>query len=154
MSYTIASLMANAVDTDSNEHFISAMAFGNGGAVEDSSSNITYNSPNVDNSYDTLYNQIYLKQIVGETGNEIIVSTGTSNAYADLIITATLDYSENMDQADAVSEGEIVTSPGKFSEIGLVSQAGKLLTHLIFQPVQKTDTRKIKITYTLRITVG
>ena len=43
-------------------------------------------------------------------------------------------------------QGEFV-----FDELGLISESGKLLTHVIFSPVQKSLNRLIQIDYTVRI---
>jgi hypothetical protein len=81
----------------------------------------------------------------------VVHTTGTT--YTDIIVTCTLDYNEpsGQDQYDDTStiEGDYV-----FDEIGLVSQQGRLLTHLIFHPVQKSANRKIQIVYTVRISTG
>jgi hypothetical protein len=81
-----------------------------------------------------------------------VVHSG-GNTFSDIVITSTLDYGEPIGQAalddTADLEGDFV-----FDEIGLVSQQGRLLTHLIFHPVQKSANRKIQIVYTVRISVG
>ena len=84
--------------------------------------------------------------------NTTVVHTG-GTTYTDVVIISTLDYGEpvGQDPLDDTSsqEGDFV-----FDEIGLVSQQGRLLTHLIFHPVQKAANRKIQVVYTVRISVG
>jgi len=41
-----------------------------------------------------------------------------------------------------------------FDELGLRTQAGTFLTHVVFHPVQKSANRKIQVLYTIRITAG
>ena len=66
-----------------------------------------------------------------------------------------LDYGEpsGQDAFDTASDAE---SLYVFDELGLVSQGadgadGRLLTHVIFHPVQKSLNRLIQIDYTVRV---
>lgn len=157
MSVAIASALSNSLGINGFGGFINGLAFGNGGVVVDGSGNITYNAVNVDNITDELYNQTYLKLVNFSVDEDIdnntqVVHTG-GTTFSDVIVTCTLDYGEpvGQDPYDDTTdqEGEYV-----FDEIGLVSQQGRLLTHLIFHPVQKAENRKIQVVYTVRISVG
>lgn len=157
MSFAIASALSNTLGINENAGFIQSMAFGNGGVVVDGSGNVLYNTVNVSDISDELYNRVYTKTVdfsVGEDAenNTTVVHTG-GTTYSDVVITCTLDYSEpnGQDPYDdtGAQEGEFV-----FDEIGLVSQQGRLLTHLIFHPVQKSANRKIQVVYTVRISIG
>ena len=70
-----------------------------------------------------------------------------------------LDYSEPPDQG-SFDNGTQMESAFTFDEIGLLSYNGtdssgnemtKLLTHVIFHPVQKSLNRQIQVDYTIRI---
>ena len=157
MSFAIASALSNTTGVNTFSGFIQSVAFGNGGVVVDGSGNITYNSVNVSDITDELYNQTYIKVVDFSTdldadNNTTVGHTGGAT-YSDVVITCTLDYGEpvGQDPLDDTSdqEGDYV-----FDEIGLVSQQGRLLTHLIFHPVQKSENRKIQVVYTVRISVG
>ena len=157
MSFAIASALTNTVGINSLSGFIATLAYGNGGVVIDGSGNITYNTVNVENSTAELYNQTWAKNVNfsiddDADNNTTVLHTG-GTTYSDVVITSTLDYGEpvGQDPLDDTSsqEGDFV-----FDEIGLVSQQGRLLTHLIFHPVQKSANRKIQVVYTVRISAG
>ena len=65
-----------------------------------------------------------------------------------------LDYGEPSGQ-DAVDNATNADSLYVFDELGLVSYnpagQGRLLTHVIFHPVQKSLNRLIQIDYTVRV---
>jgi len=157
MSFALASALGDVTNTRNTKGFIDRLAFGNGGVVVDGSGNITYNTVNVDNVTDELYNQTYSKQVnfsdVEDAGNNMGVVHEAGTTFSDIVVTCTLDYGEPVGQDPlddtANQEGEFV-----FDEIGLVSQQGRLLTHLIFHPVQKSANRKIQVVYTVRFLVG
>ena len=157
MSVAITSSLIKAVDVNGYEGFIKSMAFGNGGVIVDGSGNVTYNSVNTSNVTAELYNQTYTKDVNKtsvddlETNSSLVHSGGTT--YSDIIVTCTLDYNEPAGQ-DAIDDTSSQNSTYVFDEIGLVSQQGRLLTHLIFHPVQKSANRKIQVVYTLRISAG
>lgn len=147
--------IANAMSLGTG--LISTLALGNGGVVVDGSGNIVYNAVNVTDITDSLHNQTYAKDVsksIAHAPDNHTTSAHTAGTtYSDVVVTCTLEYGEptGQDPLDdtANQEGDFV-----FDEIGLISQQGRLLTHLIFHPVQKSTNRKIQIVYTLRITAG
>jgi hypothetical protein len=74
--------------------------------------------------------------------------------YTDILVTCLLDYGEPSGQ-DAVDAATNTESLYVFDELGLQSYSasgtGRLLTHVIFHPVQKSLNRLIQIDYTVRI---
>lgn len=145
---------------------IYAMAFGNGGASIDATGVITYLPPNTVGQNTALYNQTYQK-IVDDTlvintdplNNKMSVNHVNGKLYSDILVQCLLDYSEPSGQSafdnGTDTEGEFV-----FDEIGLLANYGvdtegdtvtKLLTHVIFHPIQKALNRQIQIDYTIRI---
>lgn len=157
MSLALASVLTNTTNSNQQGSFIKSLNFGNGGVVVDGSGNITYNTVNVDGVTASLYNQTYSKSVDFSIEDDVENNTTVSHAggtnFTDVIVTCTLDYTEPVGQDPlddtADQEGDYV-----FDEIGLVSEQGRLLTHLIFHPVQKSANRKIQVVYTVRISVG
>jgi len=137
--------------------FITNMAFGNGGTSVDSTGVITYLPPNTFNQSATLYNQTYEK-IVDNTSvlnldpqrNYIEIRHTPGLIYTDLFVSCLLDYGEPSGQ-DAFDNTTTLDGEYVFDELGLISESGKLLTHVIFHPVQKSLNRLIQIDYTVRI---
>ena len=76
--------------------------------------------------------------------------------YSDVLVTCLLDYGEPAGQF-AFDNASTLDSPFVFDELGLKGfsaagpGAGKLLTHVVFHPVQKSLNRLIQIDYTIRI---
>jgi len=141
--------------------FIQNMAFGNGASTVSGIGTVTYFAPNTSGSNAALYNQTYTKPVndasplnLAPETNYIRVNHLNGNVYTDVITTCLLDYNEPSGQAafdDSTTEnGDFI-----FDELGLVSYdsstGGKLLTHVIFHPVQKSLNRQIEVVYTLRI---
>jgi hypothetical protein len=142
------------------------MAFGNGGASVDETGVITYLPTNTTGQNAALYNQTYTK-IVDDTSvlnsdptrNKMLVSHTAGKVYTDIIVQALLDYGEPAGQA-AFDNSTQMQSTFVFDEIGLLADYGsdefgnelsKLLTHVIFHPIQKSLNRQIQIDYTVRI---
>ena len=155
-------------DALSNRGFgtIYKMAFGNGGASVDETGIITYLPPNTTGETAGLYNQTYNK-IVDDTNisntdqlrNKMTVNHVSGKVYTDIIVQCLLDYGEPAGQA-AFDNGSQTESPYVFDELGLLGAYGtdengnemtKMLTHVIFHPVQKSLNRQIQIDYTVRI---
>jgi hypothetical protein len=142
------------------------MAFGNGGASVDETGIITYLPPNTVGENSALYNQTYAK-VVDDTNinnnnptrNKMVINHTSGKVYTDILVQCLLDYSEPSGQA-AFDNGSQLESAFVFDELGLLSYNGtdnsgnelnKLLTHVIFHPVQKSLNRQIQIDYTVRI---
>ncbi len=153
--------LANSV-TNRSTGYIEEMHFGNGGTAVDSTGVITYLTPNNTGSNSSLYNQTYYKSINDLSAlnndtarNKIVVRHTTGNKYTDIIVTSLLDYGEPSGQA-AFDNTTTMSDTYVFDEIALYSWEGtagegKLLTHVIFHPVQKSLNRLIQIDYTVRI---
>jgi hypothetical protein len=74
--------------------------------------------------------------------------------YTDIVISCLLDYSEPIDQ-EAFDNSPTLEGNFVFDELGLKSYDpagnGKLLTHVVFHPVQKSLNRLMQIDYTIRV---
>lgn len=155
-------------DTLSNRGFgeIYQMAFGNGGASVDETGIITYLPPNTTGQNAALYNETYAK-IVDDTSvfnpdptrNKMTVNHTSGRLYTDILVQCLLDYGEPAGQG-AFDNSTQTDSDYIFDELGLLANYGtdsdgniitRLLTHVIFHPVQKSLNRQIQIDYTVRI---
>lgn len=142
------------------------MAFGNGGASVDDTGVITYLPPNTTGQNAALYNQTYEKIVddtsvfnLDPTRNKMSVSHTVGKVYTDILVQCLLDYGEPSGQA-AFDNSTQTDSEYVFDELGLLANYGtdvsggqttRLLTHVIFHPVQKSLNRQIQIDYTVRI---
>jgi hypothetical protein len=142
------------------------MAFGNGGAAVDQTGVITYLPPNTTGQNAALYNQTYAKIVddtsvfnLDPTRNKMTVFHTTGRTYTDILVQCLLDYGEPSGQ-DAFDNSTQTDSVYVFDELGLLANYGtdnsgdiitRLLTHVIFHPVQKSLNRQIQIDYTVRI---
>ena len=142
------------------------MAFGNGGASVDETGVITYLPPNTTGQNAALYNQTYAKIVddtsvfnLDPTRNKMTVFHTTGRVYTDILVQCLLDYGEPAGQA-AFDNSTQTDSNYIFDELGLLENYGtyangniitRLLTHVIFHPVQKSLNRQIQIDYTVRI---
>lgn len=137
--------------------YIQSMAFGNGGTSVDSTGVITYLPPNTYGQNATLYNQTYSK-IVDDTSaldldparNYIQIRHTPGTIYTDVFVSCLLDYAEPPGQ-ESFDNSSTMQGSYVFDELGLISESGKLLTHVIFHPVQKALNRLIQVDYTIRI---
>lgn len=142
------------------------MAFGNGGASVDETGVITYLPPNTTGQNAALYNETYAKVVddtsvfnLDPTRNKMLVSHTAGKIYTDILVQCLLDYGEPAGQA-AFDNSTQTDSTYVFDELGLLANYGtnvtgdiitRLLTHVIFHPVQKSLNRQIQIDYTVRI---
>lgn len=153
-----------------NNSYVYEMHFGNGGLIIDETGNITYNdvTDNLSTGLEAgLYNPTYFKVVdkvdtannSDVINNNVVINHTTGLNYTDLVVTCTIE--ENEPNAD--SDDSLVDNPGDyngdyiFNELGLKSRgsngknSGYLLSHIVFDPVQKSANRVIQIVYTLRI---
>ena len=157
ISISLADSIAN-----SGQGFIYEMAFGNGGTAVDPTGIITYLTPNSTGTNASLYNQTYSKVVddrsvsnLDPTRNYIETRHVTGVNYTDVFITCLLDYGEPAGQ-QAFDNSTNFNGEYVFDELGLKTWNGsadnlRLITHVIFHPVQKSLNRQIQIDYTIRI---
>ena len=137
------------------------MVFGNGGTNVDPTGLITYLTPNTVGINTSLYNQTFSKVIdqsavenADPIRNKMEIRHVSGATYSDIIISCILDYGEP-DGQEAFDNSQDMSGNFVFDELGLVSfnptGTGKLLTHVIFHPVQKSLNRLLQIDYTIRI---
>jgi hypothetical protein len=137
------------------------MVFGSGGTIVDPTGLITYLTPNTIGVNSSLYNQTYTKIVdqnatenVDPIRNKMEVRHISGATYSDILISCLLDYGEPLNQA-AFDNSVDMDSDFVFDELGLKSYNpngdGKLLTHVVFHPVQKSLNRLLQIDYTIRI---
>jgi hypothetical protein len=152
--------MVNSI-SNQNQGWIYEMAFGSGGTTVDPTGLITYLTPNTVGINSNLYNQTYKKVVdpnsVENTDpirNKMEIRHISGATYSDVIITCTLDYSEPEGQ-EAFDNSQDMDGNFVFDELGLKSYSpsgeGKLLTHVVFHPVQKSLNRLLQVDYTIRI---
>jgi hypothetical protein len=142
--------------------FVYEMAFGNGGSSVDPTGVITYLPPNTIGQNADLYNQTYQKVVNDKSAanqdpenNRMTVLHTAGTVYTDILVTCLLDYGEPPEQ-QAFDNSTNFNGEFVFDELGLKSWNGapdnlRLITHVIFHPVQKSLNRQIQIDYTLRI---
>ena len=141
---------------------IYSMAFGNGGSSVDPTGVITYLPPNTTGQNADLYNPTYSKVVddlsasnTDPSRNKLTVLHTTGNVYTDIVVSALLDYGEPAGQ-QAFDNTTDFNGDFVFDELGLKTWNGsannlRLITHVIFHPVQKSLNRLIQIDYTVRV---
>lgn len=156
MSIALAESLSNA-----GQGWIYEMSFGNGGTSVDPTGIITYLTPNSTGTNASLYNQTFSKIIddrsvnnLDPVRNKIETRHVSGTNYTDILVTCLLDYGEPNGQ-EAFDNASNPESLYIFDELGLRSYSptgtGRLLTHVIFHPVQKSLNRLIQIDYTIRV---
>lgn len=157
MSEALALSLANK-----GQGFIHEMHFGNGGTSVDTTGVITYLPPNTTGATADLYNATYYK-VVDDTSslnddptrNKIEVRHTPGLVYTDILVSCLLDYGEPQGQ-QSFDNSVNMDDEFVFDELGLKSWGGelgesRLLTHVIFHPIQKSLNRLIQVDYTVRI---
>jgi hypothetical protein len=156
MSISLAESLGNG-----GTGWIYEMSLGNGGTSVDPTGIITYLTPNSTGTNASLYNQTYTKVIddrsvnnVDPIRNKIETRHISGTNYTDILVSCLLDYGEPSGQ-DAFDNATDEASSFIFDELGLRAYSstgtGRLLTHVIFHPVQKSLNRLIQVDYTVRV---
>jgi len=157
----LSEALALSLSNRSTGH-IHEMVFGNGASTVSGTGAVTYFPSNVRGQSAQLYNQTYRKVVddlsplnTNTSDNNLRVQHTQNNTYTDIVITCTLDANEPAGQ-QAFDNATDVEGTFVFDEIGMksfspIEGTGKLLTHVIFHPVQKSLNRTIEIVYTIRI---
>ena len=162
ISEAIAYSLANK-----GQNYIYEMHFGNGGTSVDPTGIINYLPPNVNTGNSNLYNPTFAKIVdntsalnADPTRNKMEIRHVPGRVYTDIIVSCLLDYGEPSGQS-AFDNSTNLEDTYTFDELGLKARStdgtsgltttGKLLTHVIFHPVQKSLNRLIQIDYTVRI---
>ena len=141
---------------------IYSMAFGNGGSSVDPTGVITYLPPNTTGQNANLYNPTYSKVVDDNSSantdtsrNNLTVTHTSGKVYTDILVSCLLDYGEPSGQ-QAFDNSTDFDGDYVFDELGLKTWNGsatelRLITDVIFHPVQKSLNRQIQIDYTVRI---
>jgi hypothetical protein len=156
MSLALAESLANQ-----GYGFVYEMSFGNGGTSVDPTGIVTYLTPNSTGTNASLYNQTFTKVVderavanTDPTRNKTEIRHVSGTNYTDVLVRCLLDYGEPAGQ-DAFDTAGSSENLYVFDELGLRSYSesgtGRLMTHVIFHPVQKSLNRLIQIDYTVRI---
>tara|TARA_R110001592_G_scaffold119612_7_gene322888 strand:- start:781 stop:1413 length:633 start_codon:yes stop_codon:yes gene_type:complete len=159
MALAMARVLGGEVDAGSGlSYVIKKMAFGNGGTLIDGTGTIEYRSTNTDTEAGALYNKTYEKLVDGTDAilpseNTTVVQKFDGLVYSDIVITSTLDYTEPAAQA-TIDNSTNLTGNFAFDEIGLITETGSYISHIIFHPIEKSANRKIQVIYTIRIRAG
>lgn len=157
-SISLARSLSNRPDS-----WIQEMVFGNGGARISETGVITYLPPNTVGQTAQLYNQTYYKVVndqsplnLDPSKNFMQYAHSTGATFSDVIINCTLDLGEPAGQ-EAFDTAVDLQGNFVFNELGLKDYSsngqntGRLISHVIFSPIQKSLNRQIQIVYTIRI---
>ena len=118
-------------------------------------------TPNSTGTNASLYNQTFTKVVddrstsnTDPVRNKIETRHVSGTNYTDIVVTCLLDYGEPEGQ-DAFDTATDADNLFVFDELGLKSYnpsgTGRLITHVIFHPVQKSLNRLVQIDYTVRV---
>ena len=138
------------------------MALGNGGTNLDIANNVIYLPPNTTGVGARLYNQTYEEVVSSkfvdyppdELNSVVSASPISPSIWSMTITTCVLSMNEPAGQALAEQLVTNINDPYIFDELGLMTEDGLLITHLIFAPLLKHAGREIEIVYTLTIAVA
>jgi hypothetical protein len=154
MSIALAQSLAN------KKGWIKEIVFGNGGVKLNAANEYIYTAPQTIGKSATLHNQTYSKVVddnnldedTDPTRNFMQVQHVTGNYYTDILIRATLEKNEPSDQNLFNNDTQVI-SEYTFSEAGLKTYQGDLITHLVFQPIVKAANITLVMDYLLRIQI-
>lgn len=156
-SYAIAASLTGLKDGGGNPYGnIRYMAFGNGGARVTSSNKFIYSVPQTIGRAASLYNETFRKDILtsdDKEGTYMNVTHAVGNEYSDIVVRCTLKRDEALGVLGSVEENGSIITEQTFSEIGLVTSGGDMITHLCFFPLLKSQNSELIFDYILRIQI-
>jgi len=140
--------------------FIREMVFGNGGVRVNASNEFLYSAPQTIGRMASLYNETYAKIVDANDSenndkehNFIEVSHITGNVYSDVLVHCTLNKDEPSSQSIYNNDTQIATQEYQFSEVGLRTASGDLITHICHYPIEKALNITLQIDYNLRLQI-
>lgn len=152
-SLAIANSMAHG------DGYINELCFGSGGVRVNASNEFLYSSPQTIGRTASLYNETYFKVVdqyssanVDPTRNNMTVSHVIGNVYSDILVHCTLEKNEPSGQNVLNNDNKII-SEYTFSEVGLRTKSGDLITHICHYPISKTSNITLVFDYLLRIQI-
>ena len=152
--------IALANSLSNNGGYITQLVFGNGGIRVNASNEFLYSTPQTIGRTASLYNETYYKVVdqhsitdnLEKTRNYMTVSHVTGNVYSDILVHCTLEKGEPTEQNVLNNDSQII-SEYTFSEVGLRTSKGDLITHICHYPISKTSNITLVFDYLLRIQI-
>lgn len=147
--------IARALSGTDTGHVYS-MHFGTGGATVDDVGAISYSNPNTSGSADLnvpAYSEVVDTSRGAPSGNQTGVRHINGTVFSDVEIRCVLDKGEPIGQSAFDNVSSNIDGPFVFDEIALKTDDNLLLTHIVFNPIEKAANRVIEVVYTLRIRV-
>jgi len=158
LAYTVARALAGAANGE-----IYAMSLGSGGTHLDAAGNLVYLPANTQSESANLYQETYNVKINSNladgtetpSGNSVVAKQSqppeiTSEVTCTLFLPAHIPAGQAVNDATSTDPN----APYIFDELGLKTVEGRLLTHCIFSPIEKTANRIFEIKYSLIISVS
>lgn len=152
--------IALANSLSNNGGYITQLVFGNGGVRVNASNEFLYSTPQTIGRTASLYNETYYKVVdqhfitdnLEKTRNYMTVSHVTGNVFSDILVHCTLEKGEPTEQNVLNNDSQII-SEYTFSEVGLITSKGDLITHICHYPISKTSNITLVFDYLLRIQI-
>lgn len=146
MSFAIA----QAISGRDGGH-ITQVCFGSGGARATSSNKLIYATPQTTGRAASLYNETYSKTV---SADDITVTHVSGNEYTDITVRCTLEKDEPSDNTyNTNTVNTSIVDTYNFSEIGLKTQDGDLITHITHYPISKANNITLEIEYLVRFQI-
>ena len=145
--------LANSL-SNNNNGFITEMVFGSNGVKVNASNEYFYSNPQTLGRTASLHNQTYSKSLIDKADDTsyITVSHVNGNIFTDILVHCTLGKNEPVGQNVDRNDGEI-SSEYVFSEVGLQTYGGDLLTHICHYPIKKDINTTLVFDYLVRIQI-
>lgn len=142
--------IATALSGRDGGHIIQ-VCFGAGGARATSSNKLIYSTPQTTGRAASLYNETYYKSV---TSDNIEITHVSGNEYTDITIRCTLEKNEPSDNTyDNNTVNTSIVDTYNFSEIGLKTANGDLITHITHYPISKGNNITLEIEYLVRFQI-